>query len=382
MECISNVYATFSPTGKAEFAIVNFYADWCHFSQSLKPIFDQASDEIQREFPTVMLAKVNCITQANVANKYHVNKYPTLKLYRDGRVLKKEYRGQRTAEAFKEFVRVQMKDDIEVVPDVEKMKLDTDRRHIIGYLESKESKTYDIFRRVANFFRSDCQFHVAFGEASVSFRHGGDTAGFRDSQSTDDIYYSNGFSPGNNYFFQWTQDKCVPLVREITFQNAEELTEEGLPFLLLFYDPNGDNKIVETFRKIVGSELYSEKDNMNFLTANGYQFSHPLVHLGKSTADLPLIAIDDFRHMYLYKDINKLSEPSSLKEFIADLHSGKLHREFHHGPDPTKPNPSDAASESSNKDSTKEVSTPPKSQFAKLSPSDQRYSLLGQRDEL
>ena len=28
--------------------------------------------------------------------------------------------------------------------------------------------------------------------------------------------------------------------------------------------------------------------------------------------------------------------PGLLKEFIADLHSGKLHREFHHGPDPTE----------------------------------------------
>jgi hypothetical protein len=26
--------------------------------------------------------------------------------------------------------------------------------------------------------------------------------------------------------------------------------------------------------------------------------------------------------------------PGLVKEFIADLHSGKLHREFHHGPDP------------------------------------------------
>ena len=29
------------------------------------------------------------------------------------------------------------------------------------------------------------------------------------------------------------------------------------------------------------------------------------------------------------------SKPGLLKQFIADLHSGKLHREFHHGPDPT-----------------------------------------------
>lgn len=28
-------------------------------------------------------------------------------------------------------------------------------------------------------------------------------------------------------------------------------------------------------------------------------------------------------------------KPGMLSQFIADLHSGKLHREFHHGPDPT-----------------------------------------------
>ena len=32
---------------------------------------------------------------------------------------------------------------------------------------------------------------------------------------------------------------------------------------------------------------------------------------------------------------NFLRTPGLVKKFIADLHSGKLHREFHHGPDPT-----------------------------------------------
>lgn len=27
--------------------------------------------------------------------------------------------------------------------------------------------------------------------------------------------------------------------------------------------------------------------------------------------------------------------PGKLKQFVFDLHSGKLHREFHHGPEPT-----------------------------------------------
>ena len=59
----------------------------------------------------------------------------------------------------------------------------------------------------------------------------------------------------------WAQEKCVPLVREITFENAEELTEEGLPFLILFHDPN-DTDSVKMFKDIVVNQLIDEKRNL------------------------------------------------------------------------------------------------------------------------
>lgn len=56
----------------------------------------------------------------------------------------------------------------------------------------------------------------------------------------------------------WVQEKCVPLVREITFENAEELTEEGLPFLILFYNPDNLDP-VKDYKAIVETQLLSEK---------------------------------------------------------------------------------------------------------------------------
>ena len=72
------------------------------------------------------------------------------------------------------------------------------------------------------------------------------------------------------------------------------------------------------------SVLFSE--NINFLTADGKQFAHPLHHLGKSQSDLPLIAIDSFRHMYLFDNFKDIYTAGKLKEFLNDLYSGKLHR--------------------------------------------------------
>lgn len=58
--------------------------------------------------------------------------------------------------------------------------------------------------------------------------------------------------------YSWVQEKCIPLVREITFENAEELTEEGLPFLILFHHPS-DNESVKKYKEIISRELESEK---------------------------------------------------------------------------------------------------------------------------
>lgn len=58
----------------------------------------------------------------------------------------------------------------------------------------------------------------------------------------------------------WASENCVPLVRVITFENAEELTEEGIPFLLLFHHPDDKNS-EELYRSIIQKHFLSHKGN-------------------------------------------------------------------------------------------------------------------------
>ncbi|XP_059177179.1 endoplasmic reticulum resident protein 44-like isoform X2 [Physella acuta] len=382
--------------GSSDIAIVNFYADWCRFSQILAPTFEEAGKKIQEESTVpgrIVFAKVDCDRETNIATKYRINKYPTLKLFRGGNIVKKEYRGQRSVEAMVQFAQEQAKDPVIEVEQLSNLEdIDTKKRHIIGYFESKISDNYRVFARVANVLRDDCQFHAALGPVSMSERTSGDHISARPSNTKDDVPYTG---PLNSYdvLYQWVTEKCTPLVREITFENAEELTEEGLPFLILFHHPD-DTATVESFNKVVAEQVMHEKVNINFLVADGLKFAHPLHHLGKSTDDLPILAIDSFRHMYLFPhDVRKdLSTPGLLKQFIEDLHSGKLHREFHHGPDPTtqaavviqadddtKNIPRDTSDEP-REPAPQKITSPPESTFKKLAPSRNRYTIL--RDEL
>ncbi|KAJ4434522.1 hypothetical protein ANN_23084 [Periplaneta americana] len=381
----------------------------------LAPIFDEAADKVAAEFPEagqVVMGKVDCDRENSVATRFHITKYPTLKVIRNGQPTKREYRGQRSSEAFLSFIQKQLADPIKEFQDLKELKdLDDKKRTVIGYFDRKDVPEYNIFRRVATNLKEDCQFFVGFGKiidldshiklfttfdltlrksrmyrvfdksriigaASAQMHPPGQPivvfrADKARSNEQDETFMGN-----LNVYDElnvWVSEKCVPLVREITFENAEELTEEGLPFLILFHKPD-DNESVKKFNDVVINELLSEKQNINFLTADGVKFAHPLHHLGKSQGDLPLIAIDSFRHMYLFPDISEMEVPGKLKAFLQDLYSGKLHREFHYGPEPVTNTPKQIDG------SNKKPTTPPESTFKKLAPSKNRYTLL--RDEL
>lgn len=358
-----------------ELVIINFYADWCRFSNILAPVFDEAADKVAAEFNStpgrVVLGKVDCDDENSIATRFHVTKYPTLKVIRNGQPAKKEYRGQRSSDAFLTFVKDQLEDPISEFSHINDLNtFDSKKSHIIGYFDSKDQTQYDVFRRVASVLKDDCKFYAGFGDTVRALHPPGDPIiVFRPDLATplEEHETFRGNLSAYDETKVWVADKCVPHVREITFENAEELTEEGLPFLILFYAP-GDVDTVKLFKSIVNEHLLGEKQNINFLTADGERFAHPLHHLGKSKSDLPLIAIDSFRHMYIYPEQGRLLDPARLRQFIQDLYSGKLHREFHYGP------------ETENMLEAGHPTSPPESTFRKLAPSRNRYTLL--KDEL
>ena len=57
--------------------------------------------------------------------------------------------------------------------------------------------------------------------------------------------------------------------------------------------------------------------------------------MSSAHTDCPVKATDTFRQMHMFADFSDVVISEKLKQFIFDLHSRKLHREFHHGPDPT-----------------------------------------------
>lgn len=100
------------------------------------PIFDEAANKIKEEFPEsgkVVMGKVDCDKEGSVATRFHITKYPTLKIIRNGQPAKREYRGQRSADAFATFVKEQLEDPIKEFTTLsELLNLESNKRIIIG----------------------------------------------------------------------------------------------------------------------------------------------------------------------------------------------------------------------------------------------------------
>jgi hypothetical protein len=79
---------------------------------------------------SVLVGRVDCDSHPSLGTRFHITKYPTLKYVQNGQLGKKEYRGQRSAQAFLEFVQEQIKNPVQEI------------RHVVIYVSESFLPTF------------------------------------------------------------------------------------------------------------------------------------------------------------------------------------------------------------------------------------------------
>lgn len=84
-------------------ALVEFYAPWCGHCKQLAPKYETLASVFAGE-PDVLIAKVDATEEGDVANRFDIAGYPTIKFFPAGSAEAEDYNGGREVEDFVEFI--------------------------------------------------------------------------------------------------------------------------------------------------------------------------------------------------------------------------------------------------------------------------------------
>ncbi|KAI9188742.1 protein disulfide-isomerase precursor [Blastocladiella emersonii ATCC 22665] len=259
--------ANFDTTVKPEpLMLVEFYAPWCGHCKALAPEYEKAATALKAD--DIKLAKVDCTAHADVCNKFDVQGYPTMKVFRNGEPA--NYAGGRKEDNIVTYMRKQALPSLSVlaakdIPAFAKK----DKVVIIAHVASKDAPEYEVVAKLANQMRDDYVFGISTDKAAAA------ELGVKAAPAL--VMYRSFDEPTAEFKGVFDADEltafikreAVPTMDEVAPDNYMSYVESGLPLAFFFYDNAEDRKTLGPQIEAVARDV---KGKINFVYCNANNF--------------------------------------------------------------------------------------------------------------
>lgn len=305
-----------------EMVFVEFYAPWCGHCKNLAPEYQKVAEHFNKEGSDVSIAKVDATKESELASKYGVEGFPTLLLFKKGSETGKAYAGDRSSQAIISWIERQRGSAVTVVTSSEQANhlLQGTKMFVLGFFSEEEEAA--TFLKVAEKHRDKIKFAVAYGAEWIKEY---------DEASEPTVFLLRDFDePRLEYLgdlhseeelSNWFKAKSVPMLGELTFENASEYLARNLPFCLLFLDTKNkevSTAIINTLKPVAAEY----RDKLSFVYLDNSKFGSHQERLGLKGA-VPALAIDDFTKNMHYP-YSKAVGQDDVKDWVQSWVDGKL----------------------------------------------------------
>ncbi|XP_045464701.1 protein disulfide-isomerase [Harmonia axyridis] len=307
-----------------EFILVEFYAPWCGHCKALAPEYVKAAKALADKESAIKLGKVDATEESELAEKYGVRGYPTIKFFRKGAAV--DYNGGRQADDIVNWLLKKTGPPAKDLKTVEEAKelIENNNVVIVGFFKDASVAKAKAFLDVAAQI-DDHQFGIT-SENALYEEYGLDH---------DSILLFKKFDEGKvEYEGEDTIDQIksfivsnsLPLVVEFNHETAQKIFGgEIKSHLILFL-----NKEEEHFQKVSDAARSVAKpfrEQILFVTIDASEEDHQriLEFFGMKKEEVPAARIIKLEEdMAKYKPETNDLTAESIKKFVGDFLDGKL----------------------------------------------------------
>jgi protein disulfide-isomerase A1 len=305
-----------SVIAKNQYILVEFYAPWCGHCKKLAPEYSAAAGVLKAD--GIPLAKVDCTVQKQVAERFKIQGFPTLKFFSNGKDL--EYNGGRTKGDIISWMKKKTgpaSTELKTVADVENFIKTADAVVVLFGNEGLSTYT-DLNKAFDDIAFGNCSAQECLDNYKVQ---DGTVVVFKKfDEKRNDL--PKGYNAAT--FKEFVETKTKPTIMKFDEKVAQYIFGKSAPGLFLYYDRNSENaaaleailtEVAPQIKNVVQVVLTGITEGLETRLAE---------YVGVTAADLPSVRIADTRSdLKKYNMSGEITTQNILK-FVQDWQANKL----------------------------------------------------------
>jgi protein disulfide-isomerase A1 len=319
-----------------DYALVEFYAPWCGHCKRLAPEYAQAAQQLAQTNPEIKLVKIDATIEKDLATRFGIRGFPTLKFFVKGSSAPIDYEGGRTAPEIIQWLKKRtgpVSVEVNTLEDAQKYISDNE---LVGvFFGSTSSPNYGHFLVVAGSHEDVVFLHTSNQDIKSHY-----------NANDDSFILFKKFDEGQNSFTgPWNADSIknfvtankFPVVMSFDQKAAQRIFGEGLPALFLLTSDNAaSGKADEAFR--TAAKDLKGKIALSIAKLGEGMGSRLAEYIGVTEAQTPTL-----RLVLPNEEMKKFSfegevTADSIKNFFDDWSNGRLKPFFKSEPIPESNN--------------------------------------------